>query len=391
MRRSSTLRLVLRSAVLEAIALTCTLPMMSCGAIGTAPAADAGTGDAPSAPGDSAFDIGFTTPIDAAVQADTSTLVDASMSMDTSMPEDAPLPMGDAEPGDVSLASDAPAMSDGGCGLPALSGCGSTPSPCIPDGLVLGFNSGPACGANGRSCTQCSVSASDGGGYTISCLCLVGRMPSGLELEAPERGRSALGTYLAQGAALESSSVRAFEQLARELTAHGAPASLVARARAAARQEVTHARLLRRAAKALGCTVPRMRLRKAPRHPRSLYELAKENAVEGCGRETLGAAVLQYQSERAADPMLRSILALIAEDETEHAELAWDLNAWFELRLEPAANTRVHAEREAFLAACEADSPPTDAGVAGPLGLPAPAQWKALVAAVRAGTKLLAA
>jgi predicted metal-dependent hydrolase len=203
-------------------------------------------------------------------------------------------------------------------------------------------------------------------------------------------GADEVGRALAESAALEAASVRAFAQLARELAAHGAPASLVAGARWAAREEAGHARLFRRAAAERRCRVP---LTRSARHGgiRSLRELAIENAVEGCGRESLGAALLQLQSLSGADPALRSMLARVASEECEHAELAWDIHAWVRPRLDAEARAQVQAAYEAFLASCEARPPRAEAAVARALGLPSACVWRALVRATRSQLRALAA
>jgi hypothetical protein len=61
---------------------------------------------------------------------------------------------------------------------------------------------------------------------------------------------------------------------------------------------------------------------------RSLEQLAVENAVEGCVRETYGALLATWQARAAAEPRVRAMMAAVAVDETRHAQLAWDLDAW---------------------------------------------------------------
>lgn len=56
--------------------------------------------------------------------------------------------------------------------------------------------------------------------------------------------------------------------------------------------------------------------------------MARENLVEGCVRETFGAAVATFQAERAATPQVRARLRAIAADEITHAELSHDLARW---------------------------------------------------------------
>jgi len=282
---------------------------------------------------------------------------------------------------------------DGACGLPGpIGSCIDVRVSCIPDGLVLGQNSpcGP-CWGGVTGLNSCIVSGEDGGDYSITCLCGGGRFPVGLALVAPTGGSGdAVGEFLARSAALEASAVRAFEQLAREVAAHGAPADLVKRLRRAARQEVRHARLLGRAAVARGARVPRIRARRAPVHARSLFALALENAVEGCGREAIGAALLHVQTMRSEDAHLRAILAELADDECAHAELSFDLAAWFASRLDAADVARLAAARRAFFASCKEAPPGGEAAVVRALGLPGREGWRRLVGAVEEGTRAAA-
>jgi hypothetical protein len=78
---------------------------------------------------------------------------------------------------------------------------------------------------------------------------------------------------------------------------------------------------------------------------RSLEEMAIENAVEGCVRETYGALVALWQASHATDPVVAAAMVPMAEDETRHAELAWEVASWAEPLLSPAARSRVDAAR----------------------------------------------
>jgi hypothetical protein len=120
--------------------------------------------------------------------------------------------------------------------------------------------------------------------------------------------------------------VPAFRHLARELEAHGAPARLVAAARAAVGEEARHYALMARAARARGADPRRPSVRPMPIRP--LVEVARENAREGCVRETFGAMNAAFQSRHARDAELRALMASIARDEAGHARLAWEIDAW---------------------------------------------------------------
>jgi rubrerythrin len=191
------------------------------------------------------------------------------------------------------------------------------------------------------------------------------------------------GAWLAHAAYLEAASVGSFARLARELAAHGAPAALVARVSGAAREERRHAQLLRRAARALGRSVPRSP--KVARGVRGLEAIALENAIEGAARETWGAVVVCHQAERAERSDIRTIFSAIARDEASHAALAADIAGWLSLRLSPAANVRVDGAWRATIAALGASaSRPVPEDVRVELGLPEPHVARRLFEAMRA-------
>lgn len=193
---------------------------------------------------------------------------------------------------------------------------------------------------------------------SIAC----GRRPSGLALDAgsgPE-----VGAYLATSASLEAAAVMAFELLASELAAHDAPASLVERCRQAAEDERRHARLMLEAARRRGVEplLPTPHTRPLP----TLLELAQENVVEGCVRETWGALSAALQARTAQDPELAALYAGIAPDELAHAELSWDIHEWLAARTGSADQLEQLGElARAELLAEQADASPSVAALAG--------------------------
>jgi len=155
-----------------------------------------------------------------------------------------------------------------------------------------------------------------------------------------------LAAYLANAAYLESASVAAFAVLRDELRHHGAPRVVVRSAGRAARDEVRDARVMGALARRHGamCRAPQV----IRRPTRALVEIAVENAVEGCVRETYGAVIAAYQSRTAADGGVRAAMKGIARDEARYASLAWTIGAWIEGRLTPAEQSHVaEARREA--------------------------------------------
>lgn len=194
----------------------------------------------------------------------------------------------------------------------------------------------------------CSITSDSTGTNTLDCsygaFCGTGRRPGGLRAQRWPRRGDVVARQLALSAYLEWASVFAFEHLAVELEAHGAPRRFAQRAQRAAKQEIRHARIMGIFAERAGGTVvaPRVRARSV----RSLEAIAVENAVEGCVYETFGAAVAMVQAKRARRPALRDAMRRIARDEASHAQLAWDLASWMERHLDAAALNRVRRARD---------------------------------------------
>jgi hypothetical protein len=183
-----------------------------------------------------------------------------------------------------------------------------------------------------------------------------GRRPPGLWLPAPATAASdGIGFELARMAHLEAASVPAFAQLAAELAAHGAPERLIAGARRALADEERHARVVGDLAGAFGARA--LAVDVEPRALRPLAAIAIDNAVEGCVRETMGAAMAGAQARRLRDRTLAEPLAAIAVDERRHANLAWAIDAWARPRLAAAerhavARARLSAVAEMVSRAC---------------------------------------
>jgi hypothetical protein len=148
----------------------------------------------------------------------------------------------------------------------------------------------------------------------------------------------------AEIARLEAASIRAFADLARALRLHDAPTELIVRVDRARRDEIRHARATATIAKRYGARVVRPSVKRLATRT-SLFELACDNASEGCIRETYGALVAHYQAGTALDPLVAHTMKMIAIDETEHAVLSWDLAAWFDTVLREHERIQVDAQR----------------------------------------------
>ena len=194
--------------------------------------------------------------------------------------------------------------------------------------------------------TQSSVTCSYHYTYCAPSPC--GRVPAGLKDCPPSRQPSPIAAWLADAARLEGAAVFAFRALEEELIAHHGPADLVARARSAQRDEARHQVAMTKLAARFGAQVRAIEV--APVQARTLREIAIENAVEGCVRETYGAAVAVYQGEWADDRAVRRTMRSIALDEVEHASLGWAVDAWARSLLQPRELTAVVRAREEALA-----------------------------------------
>jgi rubrerythrin len=227
---------------------------------------------------------------------------------------------------------------------------------------------------------SCAAFVNPTAGPYVSCNygpCAVGRRTEGLS-DARFGALGAVARYLAEAAYLEAASIEAFDRMARELAAHGAPESLIAAARRSARDEARHARQMRKLAQRAGARVPACAVE--PRAVRSLEAMAVENAVEGCVRETFGAVVGLHQAERANDPTLRRTLRRIARDETRHAELSWAVARWLDLQLDESARGRVRGARDGAIETLSREvATEPDRTLETELGLPSATQARAVV------------
>jgi len=223
-------------------------------------------------------------------------------------------------------------------------------------------------------------------GVKPSCA-VAGRRPTGYRnvssrVAANGRGparRDEIGAYFASMATLESAAVVAFRRLHRELATHGAPRALLTRVKKAIKDEIRHARSTTTLARKYG-VAPAAPAIAAVAEARSLMDIARENAREGCVRETYGAIVAQHQVLRAADDDVRACMAAIADEETEHAALSWDIAAWIESQLGDAQRAELAAVRRDAVAelAHELDAEIPE-HVASVTGVPSAARAKALL------------
>jgi hypothetical protein len=196
-----------------------------------------------------------------------------------------------------------------------------------------------------------------------------GRRPEGLRSQHLGKGASALGEHFARMAHLEHASVAAFDVLALELAEHGAPEELIAWACRSASDEVRHTAITRELAHRFDANPTEAEV--VARPLRSLEAIAIENAREGCVRECYGAALGWYQAHSSSDVDIAAAMAQIADDETNHAALAFAVDAWACSRLDERSRARVAAARAEAVTTlrCELSLAP-DPSTREALGLP---------------------
>jgi len=208
--------------------------------------------------------------------------------------------------------------------------------------------------------------------------CVGGRRPGNYRRGIGDVTCNAVGRFLADQADLEAASVRAFADVYADLVELGAPADIRRAVIRAAADEVRHAHVCARLARRYGATAVLRRSSPAPR--RSLHAFAIDNAIEGCVRETFGAAVAGYQARSAGDPIVRRAMYRIARDEAKHAALAWRIQRWLLRRLGADDRRTMLAASTAARTELSTTMLVRDPTLVQTLGLPAPAAATAMLA-----------
>jgi hypothetical protein len=161
---------------------------------------------------------------------------------------------------------------------------------------------------------------------------------------AVDDARARAAAAWVEDARAEHASIASFERAARELEMIGAPEALVRACRCAAEDERRHTRTCLGIAEALsGGRVELGELPAVTPRPGGLPTVLSTTFVEGAVAETIAALVAARAARRTNEPKIRDALRVIADEEAQHAALAWRTVAWGLARLEPRA-------REAWLA-----------------------------------------
>jgi hypothetical protein len=131
----------------------------------------------------------------------------------------------------------------------------------------------------------------------------------------------------------ELASVPAFRELAEQLHVQGAPLEFVDRCYEAGRDELHHAMLAANHCAVFGSQHVQLEsdgasCRAPVAGPEGMVRLAVESWVDGCLGEGVAAACAAEEARLASHDDVRHSQQLIARDEGQHAELAWDVLAW---------------------------------------------------------------
>ncbi len=180
------------------------------------------------------------------------------------------------------------------------------------------------------------------------------RRPSGLEVRALGDPCADLGSFLGALASMKTASAVAFQYLAADLRALNAPVDLADLAERAQYDELRHARIIARLAHRYGGSPPGIAT--APWSLRSPFEIALENAVEGCVRDAHGARVALWQARAAVDRDLREAFTTITVDQARHADLAWTFAEYIEPFLEASRRSIVEDARAAAVERLRAEA-----------------------------------
>jgi hypothetical protein len=154
-------------------------------------------------------------------------------------------------------------------------------------------------------------------------------MPTVALLDQPTR--DALAAFWTREALTEHASVASFSRFVLQLLALGAPADLVRDATRATADEVEHARIAFSFASEYGgrhVGPTELDVSGALDGIRDRAAAAVSMASEGCVAETVSALLLRAAAEEATDPAVKAALTRIADDEMDHALLAWRALGW---------------------------------------------------------------
>ncbi len=174
-----------------------------------------------------------------------------------------------------------------------------------------------------------------------------GRMPVGMKPITISSTHSLLGNYFANMAMMEKAAITAFQYLVRELEAYEAPQELIELARKAIAEEARHTKMASNLSKGYNTEIPEFIVNEF--QLRSLFEIALENAVEGCVNESFAATCGLWQHAHAEHDVFREVIGHITEEEIGHGALSWSIHEWIMPQLTEAQQAHVlQAQAKAF-------------------------------------------
>ncbi len=142
--------------------------------------------------------------------------------------------------------------------------------------------------------------------------------------------QSAVARHFAEAALMEHASIAAFARFSLQLLALGAPSDLVMETSLAMADETRHARLCFALSERYGLrgAAPGKLDVTGALGEIELLDVVEMVTLEGCIGESGAALEAAWAAEAAVDPVVKSALAGIAEDEARHAALAFRFVAW---------------------------------------------------------------
>lgn len=246
-------------------------------------------------------------------------------------------------PGEIPLYPNSPEPAPGEC--PAAQYLdGSNVSPCAEQGWPVWFYD-PVEQKGDQCCYQTETGCAVGRPFLVDDeIRTANVMLRGDWCDVPPRDSSEIATRNVlsasakqllvnawlEDAQLEHASVASFARLSLELMGLGAPPALIAASQQASLDEIRHAQACFGLASSFAgeCLGPAALDLTGAFASKTLEQVAVSAFREGCVGETVAALLAQEQLRVAQDPAVRVALRGIAEDETQHAELAWRVVSW---------------------------------------------------------------
>jgi len=143
--------------------------------------------------------------------------------------------------------------------------------------------------------------------------------------------RAALADVWTKDALAEHASVASFSRFVLQCLSLGAPADIVHAAQQACADEIEHARIgfgLATAYAGRPVGPGRLDIRGSLDESLDAAAIACSVASEGCIAETVSASLIAAARDQARDPVLKEVLDRMAEQELDHALLAWRYLRW---------------------------------------------------------------